>query len=205
MMLSDEQIIEGCKKCNKKAQKNLYNKYALPLLYICLRYTHSRSEAEDILQEGFIKIFSNIRQYSEKGSFEGWLKRIMINTAITNYKQNKKEHCHKNIDEINETHIINNENYEDNEIDIDATNIKTTISNANFLKDDILIIINQLPDRYRIVFNLFVMENYSYKEIADILKINTNTLKSQLLRARKIIQKKLYELALKKQKNNIIK
>lgn len=169
------QIIKKCKKNDRIAQKMLYEKYSSLFLGICMRYAKDKAEAEDILQDGFLKIFMNITQYSGTGSFEGWMKRIIVNTAITNYHQNIKHYFHEEIDKV-----------KDLEADTDFY-----VNDNDFSKDELMDIIQQLPEGYRVVFNLYVMEGYKHKEIAEILNIDQGTSKSQFARAKKIIQAKL--------------
>ncbi len=173
-MNTDIEIIERCKQGNKKAQKQLYKQYAASMYAICMRYASSKDEAEDILQEGFIKIFTNISAYEEKGMFESWLKRIFINTAITIYHKNRKHRFHLDIDEAQ-----------------DYLMPSTERENNTLTQEELLKIINSLPEGYRMVFNLFAIEGLKHKEIADLMNIDENTSKSQYSRARKIIQKKI--------------
>ena len=175
--MEEKILIQKCQAKNRKAQKYLYDKYSQILLGICIRYSNTFSEAEDILQEGFIKIFININKYSGKGSFEGWLKRIIVNTSITYYHRNLKHKYHHDITDIQEIRI---ENYQ--------------YGQAEFTQDELLDVIKQLPDGYRMVFNLYAIEGYKHKEIAEQLGIDINTSKSQYHRARKLIQTKLIEL-----------
>lgn len=177
MNLPEEQLIDLCKKRDRKAQKQLYSKYASVLLGICMRYSASKHEAEDILQEAFIRIFNHISQFNGMGSFEGWLKRIVVNTAITAFHRNKKHNRMDDIDEILETDI---EGY--------------SLDDAEFTHEELLKIINMLPEGYKMVFNLYAIEGYKHKEIADLLNIDVNTSKSQFSRARKLIQTKLEEV-----------
>ncbi len=196
-MLSEYQIIRGCKNKRKRAQKALYTKYAGIMRGVCLRYANSLAEAEDIMQEGFIKVFIHIDQYQAKGSFEGWIKRIMINTAITYRKKAKKHQYHFDIDEIQESTIKEtDEGIEINE----HTDKKTAILNTDFSQEEIMNIINQLPDGYKMVFNLYAIENFKHKEIAELLNIDISTSKSQLARARKLIQKKMMQIIQQKNK-----
>jgi RNA polymerase sigma factor (sigma-70 family) len=169
------QIIKKCKKNDRTAQKMLYDKYAPLFLAICMRYAKDKAEAEDILQDGFLKILMNILQYTGSGSFEGWMKRIIINTAITNYHQNIKHYFHEEIDNIK---------------DLEADN-DFYMNDIDFSKEELMDIIQQLPEGYRVVFNLFVLEGYKHKEIAEMLKIDIGTSKSQFARAKKIIQTRL--------------
>lgn len=177
-MKNDQQLIEGCSRNDRKAQKALYEQYASVLLGICCRYTRDRAEAEDVLQEGFVKIFSHIAQFSGTGSFEGWMKRIMVNTAITHFRANQKHFNQLDITEIRESRV------ED-----------SSLPEADFSQEDLLGVIRQLPRGYQVVFNLFVIEGYSHKEIGEMLGIDVGTSKSQLSRARSILQEKLKELA----------
>ncbi|OQA98829.1 MAG: ECF RNA polymerase sigma factor SigE [Bacteroidetes bacterium ADurb.Bin217] len=182
-MFTEKEIIDGCIKNDRKMQKALYEKYASKLYALCLRYAKDRAEADDMLQEGFIKIFTKIEQFSQEHSFEGWIKRIVINTAITHYNQNLKHYYQEDIDEINESEIKKEEIYE-----------------AEYSKEELLSVIHSLADGYRMVFNLYVIEGYKHKEISEILGIDIATSKSQLHRAKKIIQERLEEIT--KEKNN---
>ncbi|MBT3209167.1 MAG: RNA polymerase sigma factor [Bacteroidetes bacterium] len=177
-MQSEKNIIEGCIRNSRKYQKILYERYSQVLLGICYRYARDKSEAEDILQEGFIKIFYNIKQYSGAGSFEGWMKRIIVNTSITHYHKNLKHNYNDDINEIRETKIEEN-----------------TFEDADFTREELFSVINELPHGYKTIFNLYAIEGYKHKEIAEKLEIDINTSKSQFSRARKQIQKKLIELS----------
>ncbi len=177
-MVSEEQLIKGCVRGDRKYQKLLYERYASAMLGVCIRYSSSRPEAEDIVQEGFLKIFLNIKDFTGKGSFVGWMRRIMVNTAITFYHKNLKHNQLCDINGINESDIENPSPYEEDE----------------FSHEELLKIINELPAGYKMVFNLFAIEGYKHKDIAEILNIDVNTSKSQYSRARKLIQKKLLDL-----------
>lgn len=184
-MYSENQIIEGCVKCNRKAQKMLFDKYSPVLFAICLRYSKNREEAEDVLQEGFVKIYSNIKQYKGNGSFEGWLKKIMVNTAISNYRNSLKYYYHEEIGDLSED--ISDEGEPEYEYSF----------------ADLMRIINELPDGYRVIFNMYVIEEYKHKEIAEILDIDVGTSKSQFSRAKKMLQKKLFELSAKRKLESV--
>ncbi len=179
-MFSEEQIIRGCKKNERKAQRLLYDRYAPKMLGVCMRYAQNRHEAEDILQEGFIKIFLRIKQFENKGSFEGWIKKIIVNTAISNFRKNNRHYYHEEIDNISEN------------------NTRTYVPNYEFTKNELLQVIRELPEGYRIVFNLFAIEGYKHKEIAELLNINETTSKSQFSRAKKLIKKRLEKLSIAK-------
>ncbi len=191
----DAKIIKGCKQYKKKYQLLLYDKYAPALMGICVRYSSSREEAEDMLQEGLLNIYANIKTYKGTGSFEGWLKRIVINTAITKLKNKKKN---KIVTQINEE-IDASPEPEQND-DLTHKDLRSTIYDAALEKKEILAVINELPEGLRIVFNLYTFEGYKHKEIAQSLNITENTSKSKLLRARKKIQKNLYTLIQKNEK-----
>lgn len=164
------QLINDCKKNDRKAQEQLYRLYASKLFTICLKYSRSYTEAQDNLQEGFLLIFNKIEQFSFKGSFEGWLKRVIINHVLQQYRTQTF------------LSIVNQDVALYEEIDIDDENISL---------DYLLIIIQELPDRYRLVFNLYVMDDYSHAEIAEMLSINIGTSKSNLSRARMILKNKI--------------
>jgi RNA polymerase sigma-70 factor (ECF subfamily) len=176
-MLDEKEIIEGCCRNDRKAQKALYERYASILLGVCIRYSGRRDEAEDILQDGLIKIYFNIKEFAGTGSFINWMKKIMVNTAITHYHRNLKHHYHQDIEDIRETEIEG-----------------ATLNTTDFTRDELFGVIRDLPHGYRIVFNLYAIEGYKHKEIAEILEIDVNTSKSQYSRAKGLIRKKLGSL-----------
>jgi RNA polymerase sigma-70 factor (ECF subfamily) len=175
-MFTENEIIDGCLKNDRKMQKALYDRYAPKLYALCLRYAYSKDEADDILQESFVKIFFQISQFSREHSFYGWLKSVAINTAITYYHHHKKHYYQDDIDEINETEIENN-----------------TIE-GEYSAEHLLQVIQELPTGFRTIFNLYAIEGYKHQEIAEMLNISESTSKSQLLRARKALQTKLEQL-----------
>jgi len=179
--LSLNQLIENCKINDTKAQSELYKLFSSKLFSICLKYSRNYAEAEDNLQDAFVTIFKKIEQYKSKGSFEGWLKRITINTALQCYRT-------QGVFDIVNDHLI-----EDVAITIEDED--------NISLDYLLKIIQELPDRYRLVFNLYVMDGYSHQDIAEMLKITTGTSKSNLARARQILKDKItdYKTRLKSQ------
>ena len=179
-MLIDDSIIEGCVAGKRSAQSALYLKYSSVMLAVCLRYAQNRDEAEDILQEAFLKIFQHISTYRKEGSFEGWMKRIMINHALNYYRKNRKLPFHENIESINEMEIMELE--------------EPQAVHAPVSAEKLLALIQKLPPGYRLVFNMFVFEEYSHKEISEALAISENTSKSQLLKARKMLRNRLFEL-----------
>jgi RNA polymerase sigma factor (sigma-70 family) len=161
--LSLNQLIENCKINDTKAQGELYKLFSSKLFSICLKYSRNYAEAEDNLQDAFLTIFDKIEQYKHKGSFEGWIKRITVNTVMQRYRKEKV------------FEIINDDITEEVVVDIEEESVSM---------DFLLKSIQELPDRYRLVFNLYVLDGYSHKEIADLLKINIGTSKSNLARAR---------------------
>jgi RNA polymerase sigma-70 factor (ECF subfamily) len=165
-----KQLINDCKKNNRKAQEQLYQLYSPKLFAVCLKYSRNYNEAQDNLQDGFLIIFNKIEQFSFKGSFDGWLKRIMINNVLQQYR--------------NQTFLslVNEDVEDDYEIDLDDETLSL---------DYLLKIIQELPDRYRLVFNLYVLDGFSHQEIADMLSINIGTSKSNLARARMILKDKI--------------
>jgi len=175
-MLAEKELIQQCLEDNAEAQRQLYERYSPKLWPVCLRYAKNRMSAEDIMQEGFIRIYRYLGNYKGEGSFEGWLRRTMVNTAINYYKKNLKQSNERNIDFV---YGLKND-------DVDAVSKMTA--------DEILAIIQNLPDGYRTIFNLFVVEGYPHKEIAKILEISENTSKSQLSRARVILQEKIRKI-----------
>ncbi|MFD1161649.1 RNA polymerase sigma factor [Hwangdonia seohaensis] len=165
--MSLNQLIENCRINDTKAQGELYKLFSSKLFSVCLKYSRNYAEAEDNLQDAFLTIFDKIEQYKGKGSFEGWLKRITVNTVLQRYRNEK-------------VFDIINENVADEvEIEIDEDQIPL---------EYLLKIIQELPDRYRLVFNLYVLDGYSHKEIAEMLNINTGTSKSNLARARQTLK-----------------
>lgn len=174
-------LIKACQANKRSAQGEIYKMFSAQLFSVCLRYSNNYEDAQDTFQEGFITIFNKIDQYRFEGSFEGWMRRIMVNTCIE--KHRNKSHLYVVNEEIltdtNEDSEENNEAYED------------------YSYNEILSFVQELPDRYRQVFNLYVIEEYSHQDIAEMLDISVGTSKSNLSRARE----KLKELI--KKNNNI--
>ena len=176
-MMSDQQIIEGCANHERKAQQVLYDKYSRFLLGVCLRYAVDKAEAEDILQDSFLKIFASVKDFSGTGSFIGWMRKIAVNTAITHYHKNLKYRYHIDIEEYVST----------------ETGV-TSFEEDFFTSEELYKVLNELPTGYRMVFNLYAVEGYKHKEIAEILGIDTNTSKSQYSRAKAVLRDKLEKL-----------
>ncbi len=168
--MSLHQLIKNCKKNDIKSQSQIYHLFAGKLFALCLKYSRTQQEAEDNLQEAFITIFNKIGQYQFKGSFEGWMKRIAINTALQTYRQ-------KNVLNLVEENLP-----DEVEVEIDEEELSL---------DYLLKIVQELPERYRMVFNLYVLDGYSHKEISELLGIAEGTSKSNLSRARLILKEKI--------------
>ena len=169
--MSLDRLIEKCIKQDAQAQSQLYKQFASKLFSLCLKYSKNYAEAEDNLHDAFITVFSKIEQYNNKGSFEGWLKRIAINTSLQRYRE-----------DVGVYDIINEGNIEDVSVDINDENVSI---------DFLLKIIQELPNRYRLVFNLYVLDGYSHVEISELINISTGTSKSNLARARLILKDKI--------------
>ena len=168
-MTSEEKLIEGCQKGKKKFQKKLYESYNKKLFVVCLRYTRSRLDAEDVLQEAFIKIFANIQTFRGESSLEGWMKRIVINTALNLYRSKINQFPTKDIEDV--SNQLKEEEF--------------TLS--NFSLKELLQMIQSLPDGCREIFNLYV-DGFKHKEIAEKLNISIGTSKSQYSRAKVLLQ-----------------
>lgn len=168
--MSLEQLISKCKKRELKAQEQLYRLYSGKLFSLSLKYSSSYAQAEDNLQDAFLTIFEKITQFKNKGSFEGWMKRIVINTALQRYRKQQV------------FQIVNEERLEAEEVEIENDDVSL---------DYLLQIVQELPERYRMVFSLYVLDDYSHKEIAEMMEISTGTSKSNLNRARKILKEKI--------------
>ena len=172
-MCNLDRIIDKCKQGDRQAAEKIYQIFSAKMFALCLRFSKDRADAEDTLQDGFIKIFTSIGQYPGKGSFEGWMKRIMINTAMEKFRKNSPLQIVEELPEI-----------EDNE-DIDEE--------VSIPEEVLADFVNQLPERYKMVFNLYVIEEMSHKDIAALLGINEGTSKSNLARAREILKRKVKE------------
>lgn len=171
MNWSEEQLIEKCLAKDGFAQRQLFDYYAKRMMGVCLRYANSTDEAQDVLQIGFIKVFEKLNTFNSEGSLEGWIKKIIINTALDSIRKNKKI----------------NENIEIEKIDFQLQDNEENGYNA-LNATDLLNIIQKMPSGFRTVFNMYAIEGYSHKEIAEELNISINTSKSQYSRARQHLQ-----------------
>ena len=176
-LTEEQQMIAGCINGKPWAQKQVYELYASAMLSVCVRYVADRETARDILQDGFVKVFTKIDTYSGAGSFAGWIRRIFVTTALEFLRQNDALKQSESIDEHNYT--------------IEDVNVSTL---DKISANDLMTCISELPNGYRTVFNLYAIEGYSHAEIATILHISENTSRSQFMRARKMLQKTVQSL-----------
>lgn len=161
-------LIESCKSNDREAQYRLYNLLSGKMFAVCLRYAKHREAAEDLLQEGFVKVFTHIDKFRGEGSFEGWVRRIIVNTAVEHYRRSTKMYPMVNVEDINR-------------------DIPWVDTGENLELEDLMNMINKLSQGYKTIFNLYVVEGYSHKEIAEMLEISEGTSKSQLARARYLL------------------
>ncbi len=168
--MSLEQLIDQCKKEDAKAQSQIYKLFASKLFSVSLKYSRNYVEAEDTLHDAFVTIFKKVSQYEGNGSFEGWMKRVTVNTALQKYRG------------AGVFNLVNENQIEDVEVEVDEEDLSM---------DFLLKIIQELPDRYRLVFNMYALDGYSHKEIAKMLDISVGGSKSNLSRARLILKQKI--------------
>lgn len=174
--------------------KEVYQRYAQLMLGVCMRYILDKDEAQDVMHDGFLKVFDNLNKLNQINSIEGWIKRIMINTSIDYYHKKKK----RQIIELTEEHPITNENnYQTNTVGHSKPNLSQVLD-ANFTKEEIIGCLNQINEPYSIIFKLHVIEKYPHKEIAKLLKISENVSRTRLSRARNVLKQKLHEMSQKK-------
>lgn len=171
-----EDVVRDCKNGRSKAQEQLYKLFATKMLGVCMRYASSKMEAEDMLQNGFIKVFGKLKDYRSEGSFEGWIRRIMVHTSIEYYRKHHKMMQVMTLENLVEEPAVN------------------PLANANLSAQDLLRLIRQLPPGYRLVFNMYAIEGYSHKEIAGTLGITEGASKSQLSRARTILKEQITKM-----------
>jgi RNA polymerase sigma factor (sigma-70 family) len=176
-------IIQGCLKGDRSAQRHLYDTYSGKFLAICIRYLKDREHAEDVMIEGFTKIFEKLPQFQNKGSFEGWMKRIIVTQALMTLRSNRHLTMEVNMENDSD---FKDHNYELNHLET----------------EELMDMVKSLPVGYRTVFNLYAIEGYSHKEIAELLGINESTSKSQLNRARNVLKEKIACLIPNERRNN---
>ena len=175
--MTEDELIRGCLKDDASCQKEIFNRFASRMLGVCNRYARNSADAEDILQDAFIKVFDKIYQFKSEGSFEGWIRRIVVNTALKKYSLRRYEK------EVSGYEIK----------DRDESGMEPS-AYAHLTQKEILYLINNLPDGYRIIFNLYVIEGYQHDEIAEMLGIQSGTSRSQLVKARNMLQKQILQL-----------
>ena len=171
--MDEQTLINDCLKGKSVAQKKLFDLFAPKMLGVCMRYMKSQQEAEDVLQEGFIKVFNKLEAFERAGSLEGWVRRIMVNTALDQLRKNAK--------------FANS--YDISEQEYRLENVDFTFE--NLVADDLMKLVNEMPEGYKVVFNMFAIEGYGHKEIGELLNISENTSKSQYSRARAYLREQL--------------
>ncbi len=172
-MLSEQELIEGCRKADRSSQKALYERYCRKMMAVCLRYSKTTAEAEDILQEGFVKVFNGIRKFRHESKLETWITRIMVNTALN--QQRRKMYLYPMVDVV----------------ELDLPQEEASLSGIHF--EQLIEMIRSLPHGCQVVFNLFAIEGFNHREIAEALGISEGTSKSQYARARSLLQEKLFK------------
>lgn len=168
--VSEHQLIDGCIQGDRKMQEEFYKVFAPRMFSICLRYAGDYYQAEDMLQEGFIRAYANLHKFRNEGSFEGWMKRIFVNTAIEGYRKNQVTRNMMEVEDM-KNDLVQQDDFH------------------HLSANDLINMVQRLSPGYRTVFNLYAIEGYSHQEIADMLSINVGTSKSQLARARYLLQK----------------
>ena len=174
--VNDLDLVKKCLEGNQLAQRELFDKFAPRMMGVCLRYMRDQEQSEDVLQEGFIKVFTKLDLYNGKGSLEGWVRRIMVNTSLDQIRRKAKFTGNVSMDDV------------DYKIEFDGQIL------SSLAEQDLLKRIHDMPNGYRTVFNMFAIEGYSHKEIAEELGITENTSKSQYSRAKALLRAKLEEL-----------
>lgn len=170
--MNETELIRGCMRGSTQCQRQLYERFAGKMYAVCLRYARTPSDAADILQEGFIKVFTKMSQYQFQGSFEGWIRRIMVNTALRTYQRQRFDQESSGYETLPESPV-----------EADAI--------ASLSEAELLNLINKLPDGYRIVFNMVAIEGFSHAEVAETLGIQESTSRSQLTKARRWLTEQL--------------
>lgn len=181
IVMEENKLIQSCVRGDKSAQHVLYKKYSTLVFGICLRYAKNKMEAEDTMQEVFVKIYNHLKDYQSAGSFEGWIRRIAVNAAITSYRKSLKGRF---LDEIDDRSEYASSLVEHHDVD--------------YTMEELLSCVQALPGGYRTVFNLYAVEGFKHKEIAEMLQIDVNTSKSQFSRAKGHLQKALLEMSARK-------
>lgn len=175
--MTEDELIRGCLQKDASCYKEVFNRFASRMLGVCNRYARTPADAEDILQDSFIKVFNKIYQFKFEGSFEGWIRRIVVNTALKKYALRRYE-----------KEVVGYELKDRDESGLEPS------AYAHLTEKDLLVLINNLPDGYRLIFNLYVIEGYQHDEIAEMLGIQSGTSRSQLVKARNMLQKQILQL-----------
>ncbi len=171
--MDDNTFVQECLKGNSKAQKALFDKFAPKMLAVCLRYMKNVEQAEDALQDGFIKVFRNLKSYKNTGALEGWIRRIVVNSCLDALQKNKK--------------LLLNVQVEEVEYKLEAEDFTA----EKMMADDLMKLVQNMPEGYRVIFNMYAIEGYAHQEIASQLGISESTSKTQYLRARAYLQNRI--------------
>lgn len=174
--MNEKQLIESCRKGDRIGQRELYNRFARKMMGVCYRYVNDKETASDLLQDGFVKVFSSLESYSGKGSFEGWIRKIFVNTAL---------------EFLRKTDVLRDATDLDNTAELVQPDSSVI---SSMTADELMQLVHELPPGFRTVFNLFAIEGYSHKEIAELMNITESTSRSQFTRARQMLQKRVNAL-----------
>ncbi len=174
--MNEKQLIESCRKGDRIGQKELYNRFARKMMGVCYRYVNDKETASDLLQDGFVKVFSSLDSYSGTGSFEGWIRKIFVNTAL---------------EFLRKTDVLRDATDLDNTAELVQPDSSVI---SSMTADELMQLVHELPPGFRTVFNLFAIEGYSHKEIAELMNITESTSRSQFTRARQMLQKRVNAL-----------
>ncbi len=175
--MTEDELIKGCTREDATCQKEVFQRYASRMLGVSQRYARTTEDAEDILQDAFIKVFDKIGQFKSEGSFEGWIRKIVVNTALKKYSLSRYSKELTGLDMTENVHSI-----------------EVPAAYSHLTEKDLLALIKKLPDGYRLIFNLYVIEGYQHDEIAEMLSIQPGTSRSQLVKARNLLQKQILQL-----------
>lgn len=201
-LLIDAKFIRKLKQGDVKSYRQLYDTFASPMKLVCLRYVKIEADAEDVFQDGFLKIYSCIQQLKNEKSFVGWMKRIFINASLDHLK---KKVFYRSIDDLPESNSIDlatAENDVELDLDVKLKNVDfEVIRKVDFSQEDMMNVLAALPDHFRTVFQLFVIDHFKHQEIAEMLEINVKTSKTRLLRARGLLKLELKQMAVQKLMN----
>ena len=174
--MNDSALVKKCIDGDQRAQRMLFEKFAPKMLGVCMRYAKNTEQAEDVLQDGFVKVFTKLSHYKGGGSWEGWIRRVVVNTALDQIRKNTKFQDNIALDDV------------DYKLELKGNVLETLAA------EDLMGMINEMPSGYKVVFSMFAIEGYSHKEIAEELNVSENTSKSQYSRARAYLKKKLEEI-----------